>query len=96
MNPRRGYGRGFGRGFGRGWGKGFGRGFGRGWYMYPPPTYPPVAQQPSPEQEVVALENYKEELAAEKADLEKEIVAINSRIEELTAKIDKNEQQKEP
>ena len=94
MNLRRGYGRGFGRGFGRGWG----RGFGRGWYAYPPPVifqpaypqvYPPVTQQPSPEQEVADLENYQKELVTEKADLEKEMDDIKARIEELKTKLEK-------
>lgn len=93
MNPRHGY----GRGFGRGWGRGFRRGWRRGWYAYPPPAfiqptyphvYPPVAQQHTPEQEVAALENYREELTAEKADLEKEIVAIKDKIEELKVKLE--------
>jgi hypothetical protein len=94
MNP----GRGYGRGWGRGWGRGFGRGRGRGWYVYPPPVivqptypqvYPPVTQQQSPEQEVVALENYQKELVAEKADLEKEMDDVKARIEELKAKLKK-------
>ncbi len=102
MNPRRGYSRGFGRGWGRGFGRGWGRGFGRGWYAYPPPAiiqptypyvYPPVAQQHTPEQEVAALENYREELTAEKADLEKEIVAIKDKIEELKAKLENKQPQ---
>jgi hypothetical protein len=97
MNPRRGYGRGFGRGGGRGFGRGWGRGYGRGWYAYPPPaivqpaypqTYPPVTQQQTPEQEVASLENYHEELTAEKTDIETEIGAIKNRIEELKAKLD--------
>jgi len=100
MNPRRGY----GRGYGRGWGKGFGRGWGRGWQVYPPPAviqptypnvYPPAPQQQTPEQEVAALENYQENLTAEKADIEKEIVAIKSRIEELKAKRDNKQPQTE-
>jgi hypothetical protein len=86
------------RGFGRGLGRGRGRGFGRGWWAYPPvrarapidPTlYPPVAQPPSPEQEVAALENYQKELKAEKADLEQEMNQIKSRIEEIKAKLEK-------
>lgn len=99
INPRRGYGRGWGRGFGRGWR----RGFGRGWHVYPPPAiiqptypyvYPPITQQPTPEQ-VAALENYHEELTAEKADLEKEILAIKDRIEELKAKLENKQPQTE-
>ena len=97
MNPRRGYGRGYGRGWGRGWR--------RGCHIYPPPAiiqptyphvYPPVTQQPTtPEQEVAALENYHEELTAEKADIEKEIVAIKDRIEELKTKLDSKQPQTE-
>jgi hypothetical protein len=93
MNPRRGYGRGWGRGFGRGWG--------RGWCAYPPhvigqPAYPPVTPVPqTPQQEVVALENYREELTAEKADLEKEMGASKDRINELKAKLENKEPQTE-
>jgi hypothetical protein len=96
MNPRRGYGRGFRRGWGRVWK--------RGWYVYQPPAiiqptyphvYPPAPQQPTPEQEVTALENYHEELTAEKADIEKEIVTIKDRIEELKTKLENKQPQTE-
>ena len=95
MNPRRGY----GRGYGRGWGRGFGRGWGRGWCVYPPqvivqPGYPQVTPSPqTPQQEVAALENYHEELTAEKADIEKEINDVKARVEELKAKIEKQASQ---
>jgi hypothetical protein len=72
--------RGFGRSLGRGHCRGFGRGFGRGWRVQPP-----VVQPQSPEQKVVALENYQKELEAEKADLEQEMNENKSRIEELKA-----------
>lgn len=97
MNPRLGYGRGYGRGWRRSFDRGCGRGFGRGWYAYPPnvivpaypQVYPPATQQPSQEQEVMALESYQKELAAEKANLEKEIDDIKTRIEELKTKLEK-------
>jgi hypothetical protein len=98
MNPTPGYGRGWGRGRGRGFGRGWGRGFGRGWYAYPPvavgqpvypQAYPPVVQPQSPKQEVAALENYKKQLEAEKADLEQEMGGVKARIEELKAKLKK-------
>jgi hypothetical protein len=94
MNPGRGYGRGWGRGYGRGWGRGWGRGFGRGWYAYPPPAivqpaYPPAPQPQTPEQEVAALENYRKDLVAEKADLEQEMDGVKAKIEELKAKLKK-------
>jgi len=98
LNPVGGYGRGFGRGwgrgYGRGWGRGWGRGFGRGWYAYPPPAvvqpaYPPAPQPQTPEQEVAALENYRKDLVAEKADLEQEMDGVKARIEELKAKVKK-------
>jgi hypothetical protein len=71
-NPTRGYGR---RGGGRGYGRGWGRCYGRGWYNVPPTSVPTAApqanvptttQQPLPEQEVAALENYHKNLTAEK------------------------------
>ncbi len=104
----RGWRRGLGRGFGRGWGRGFGRGWWWYTTQYQRPyppimyspvpprhpyAYPPVAQPPSPEQEVASLENYKKDLEAEKADLEKEMNEIESRIEELKKTI---EQGKKP
>ena len=63
-------------------------------YAYPP-LYLSVAQQPTPEQEVTALENYKKELEAERADLEQEMGEIASRIEELRAKLEQTEKKKE-
>lgn len=76
MNPNRGYGRGLGRRRGRGWG----RGFGGGWNV---PVYQPVMQPPTPEQELVTLENYQKQLETEKADLNQEAEAIKTRIDEL-------------
>jgi len=85
-------------GYGKGWGRGRGRGFGRGRIVYPapvvvqpayPPAYQPVAQPQSPEQEVVALENYQKQLETEKADLEQEMSGVKARIEELKAKLEK-------
>jgi hypothetical protein len=95
MNPTRSFGRGLGRGRGRGWGRGFGRGF---WAYASVPirplnadtlAHPPVVQSLSPEQEVVALENYQKELEAEKADLEQEMNQIKSRINKVKAKLEK-------
>jgi hypothetical protein len=86
MNPTRGYGRGFGRGFGRRRGRGFGRG--RFVYSQPvivQPTYQPVVQPQTPEQEIVALENYQKDLEEEKADLDQEMGVVKARIEELKA-----------
>jgi hypothetical protein len=94
MNSTRGYGRGFGRGYGRGFGRGFGRrrgrGFGRGRFVYRQPvviqpSYQPVAQPLTPEQEIVGLENYQKDLEAEKVDLEQEMGGVKARIEELKA-----------
>ena len=85
MNPVGGYGRGW-RG---GHGKGLGRGWGRGRYYYPPPALQPVfppAHQPittTPEQEILALENYQKELESEKADLNQEMEGVEARIKEL-------------
>ena len=90
INPTRWYGRGFGRGFTR---RG-GRGFGGGRFVYPhpvvvQPAYRPEIQsmlQPqTPEQELVALENYQKDLEAEKTDLEQEMGGVTARIEELKA-----------
>ena len=90
INPTRGYGRGFGRGFGR---RG-GRGFGRGRFVYPQPVVvQPVyrseiqsmVQPQTPEQELVALENYQKNLEEEKVDLEQEMGGVKARIEELKA-----------
>ena len=92
---------GYSRGYGRGWGRGFGRGWGRGWCVYPPqvivqPAYSQVTPPPqTPQQEVTALENYHQELTAEKADIEKEIVDIKKRIDELKAKLENKETQTE-
>ena len=94
VNPVGGYGRGWGRGRGRG----FGRGWGRGRMVYPapvavqplfPPAYQPVAQPQTPQQEIVALENYQKSLEAEKADLEQEVGGVKARIEELKSKLEK-------
>jgi hypothetical protein len=89
-------------GYGRGWGRGRGRGFGRGWrrgrLVYPasvpvqpvyPQAYQPVAKPQSPEQEIVALENYQKDLDSEKSDLEQEMVGVKARIEELKSKHEK-------
>ena len=97
LNPIPRFGRGYG--FGRGWGRRRGRGFGRssGWYpphhpyVYPPTrqyAYPPPVPKQSPEQEVEALENYKKELEAERADLEKEMNVIETRIKDSKAKLE--------
>ena len=94
VNPVGGYRRGFGRGRGRG----YGRGWGRGRFVYPQPivgqpayqpAYQPVAQPQTPEQEIVALENYQKDLEAEKTDLEQETGGVKARIEELKAKLEK-------
>jgi hypothetical protein len=84
LNPTIGYGRGFGRGFGRR----RGRGFFRGRFAYPKhvivqPTYQPVAQPLTSEQEIVILKNYQKELETEKVDLDQEIGSVKTRIEEL-------------
>ena len=85
-------------GYGRGWGRGRGRGFGRRRFAYPQPavvqpTYQPayrsVAQPQTPEQEIIALENYQKSLEAEKADLEQETGGVKARIAELKAKLEK-------
>ena len=84
LNPTIGYGRGFGRGFGRR----RGGGFYTGRFVYPKhaivqPTYQPVAQPQTSEQEIVILKNYQKELETEKAELDQEIGNIKTRIEEL-------------
>lgn len=63
-------------------------------YTYPP-VYPSVAQPQTPEQEVTALENYKKELEAEKADLDQEMSEIASRIEEARAKLVQTEKKQQ-
>jgi len=90
INPTLGYARGFGRGFGRRGGRGFSRG--RFVYSQPvvvQPAYRPEIQamiQPqTPEQELVALENYQKDLEAEKADLEQEMGGIKASIDKLIA-----------
>ncbi|MEJ2241226.1 MAG: DUF5320 domain-containing protein [Candidatus Bathyarchaeota archaeon] len=90
-----GYGRGMrrGRGFGRGWG----RGYGRRQFVYSAivpvqpisKAYPTVLQQQTPKQELIALENYKKDLEAEKTDLNQEMDGVKARIEELKTKIEK-------
>jgi TolA-binding protein len=50
---------------------------------------PTTTQQPLPEQEVAALENYHKNLTAEKTDLEQELADVQSRIEDLKTKIAK-------
>ena len=106
---RRGRGRGSGRGWGRGFGRGWWT-YPPQYQqpspqlMYPPvpsqspyaypPVYPAVAQPQTPEQEVAALENYKKELEAERADLEQEMGEIASRIEELRAILEQTEKKK--
>jgi len=84
---------GYGRGFGRGWRRGFGRIF-----VYPPPAavqpvypaaYMPVAQPQTPEQEIVALENYQKSLEEEKKELDQEMGGVKARIEELKSKTEK-------
>jgi len=102
MNPTSGFGRGFGRGLGRGFGRGgrdwgFCRGYSRRWwsfmpqypYAYRPPMYPQMATQQSPEEECVALEDYKKNLEVEKTDLEQEINKVEATIKELSVKLDK-------
>jgi len=98
MNPIPGFGRGYGRGRGRGYGRGYGRGFGRRrgrwWldyppqypYTYPPPMIPVRAPPQSAEQELTAIEEYRKELEAEKADLGKEMNEVEARINELKTK----------
>jgi len=85
-------------GYGRGWRRGYGRGFGRGRFVYPlplavhpayPPVYSPVAQSPTPEQEIEGLENYQKDLEADKASLDQEMGGVKARIEELKAKLEK-------
>ncbi len=94
VNPVGGYGRGWGRGRGRGGG----RGFGRGGFVYPQPVVvqpayqpviQPVTQTQTPEQELVALQNYQKSLEAEKADLDQETGGVTARIAELKAKLKK-------
>jgi hypothetical protein len=96
-NPIRGYRRGFGRGWGRGFGRGWSRGFGRR-FAYPPPTtvqpaYPvaftPISQPQTPEQEIMALEDYQKSLEAEKKELDEEMGGVKARIEELKSKTKK-------
>ena len=98
INPICGYGRGIGRGWGRGFGRGWGRGFRRQRIAYPPPTavqpvypttYTPIPQPQTPEQEIVALENYQKSLEAEKKDLDQEMDGVKARIEELKSKTEK-------
>jgi hypothetical protein len=100
VNPAGAYGRGrgWGRGRGRGLGRGYGRGFGRSPLVYSQParvqpayspTYQPIIQTQTPEQEIAALENYHKNLEAEKADLQQETDGIKARIEELKAKLEK-------
>ena len=75
---------------------GFRRGYGRGQqlpipqYQYenPPPMYPPMATRQSPEEQYTALENYKKNPEAEKADLEKEMNKVETSIKELRAKLE--------
>ena len=97
VNQPYGYGRGMRRGRGRGFGRGWGRGLGRRQFVYPPltPVKPlsqsntPVFQQPTSEQELVALENYQKDLEAEKTDLDQEMDGVKVRIKDLQAKIEK-------
>ncbi|MCK4498510.1 DUF5320 family protein [Candidatus Bathyarchaeota archaeon] len=100
---RRGWGRGRGRGFGRGYGRGWRAYPPQNQQPYPPlayplaqppyqyaypPRYPPVTQSRTPEQEIQALEDWKKELEAERADLEEEMGKIASRMEELKATVE--------
>jgi hypothetical protein len=97
VNQPYGYGRGMRRGRGGGFGRGWGRGFGRRQFVYPPiapvqpisQAYATVLQQQTPEQELVSLENYQKDLAAEKNDLDQEMDGVKARIEDLKAKIKK-------
>lgn len=60
-------------------------------YGYPPPYgYPPFPQVPpqSPEEELAALESYKEELEAEWEDLGRELEGVGARIKELKGMIE--------
>lgn len=47
------------------------------------PSYQPIAQSQTPEQEIVTLNNYQKSLEAEKTSLEQEIGGVKARIEEL-------------
>ena len=100
MNPTPG----FGRGYGRGYGRGFGRRWGRRWggyppqypYAYPPPIIPVRAPPQSAEQELTAIEEYRKELRAEKADLDKEMNAVEARVNELKTKLQGKGQPQKP
>ena len=95
---------GFGRGYGRGYGRGFGRRWGRRWggyppqypYAYPQPIIPVRAPPQSAEQELTAIEEYRKELKAEKADLEKEMNAVEARANELKTKLQGKGQPQKP
>ena len=86
MNPNRGCGRGLARRRGRGWSRGFGGRWNIPAYQ---PIVQPVIQPPSPEQEVVALENYQKQLEAEKEEIKQEAINVKTRIEELKTKYKK-------
>ena len=74
--------RGFGRGYGRGFGGGFGRGFGRGYgYRFRAGAYNAPYNYPEP-----VYVYSKEDLQAQKADLEKQLQWLNEQL----AKEDKN------
>jgi len=100
MNPTPG----FGRGYGRGYGREFGRGWGRRWggyphqypYAYPLPIIPVGAPPQSAEQELTAIEEYRKELRAEKADLDKEMNAVEARVNELKTKLQGKGQPQKP
>ena len=49
------------------------------------PTYLPISQPQTSEQEILGLENYQKELKVEKANLEQEMGGVKARIEELKA-----------
>ena len=102
-----GRGRGRGRGWSRGFGRGWWTYPPQYRFPYPPPPYarasdplqspygyPPMAKPQSEEQEIAALEQYKDELEADKADLEQELGAVESRIEELKTRLEDTEKEK--
>jgi hypothetical protein len=93
QRPGRAYG---GRGYGRGWNvdpRVCGRfpGLPRWWWADPAYTYPPPA--PTPQDELVALEDSKKELGEEKASVEQEINDIDARIKELKSKLETEKKQ---
>jgi hypothetical protein len=96
MNPTHGFGRGYGRGFGRRRGRRWGDYPPQYPYAYPLPIISERAPPQSPEQELMAIEEYKKELKAEKADLEKEMNAVEARANELKTKLQGKGQPQKP